>query len=103
MRQHRGPVGENPLRLRTAGAPGVLLDQQGNHAHIVGTHHRLQIDRSEVAALLVEITLLVIDVSDTAAHAGGEVSAAVAQHHDRATGHVLATMIANAFDHGGGT
>ena len=38
------------------------------------------------------------DVGDAAAHAGGEVAAGLAQHHDGAAGHVLAAVIADAFD-----
>ena len=62
---------------------------------------RLQIDRRAVAALLGEIALLVEHVGDAAAHAGGEVAAALAEHDDEAVGHVFAAVIAEAFDHGG--
>ena len=37
-------------------------------------------------------------VGDAAAHAGGEVPAGAAEHDDAAAGHVLAAVIADAFD-----
>ena len=38
------------------------------------------------------------DVGDAAAHAGGEVAARGAEHDDAAAGHVLAAVVADAFD-----
>ncbi len=38
-------------------------------------------------------------ISDAAAHAGGEVAAGGAEHHHAAAGHVLAAVVAHAFDH----
>ena len=39
-------------------------------------------------------------VGDAAAHAGGEVAAGPAEHDDASAGHVLAAVIADAFDDG---
>ena len=41
----------------------------------------------------------VVDVGDTAGHARREVAAGAAENHDLAAGHVLAAVIADAFDH----
>ncbi len=61
---------------------------------------RLQIDAGLVAAARGEVALIVVDESDAAAHAGGEVAAGRAEHDDDAVGHVFAAVIAHAFDHG---
>ena len=54
-----------------------------------------------VAAARGEVALVVEDVGDAAAHAGGEVAAGLAENDDEAVGHVLAAVIADAFDHRG--
>src|SRR6185437_14800413 len=41
----------------------------------------------------------VVDVGHPAAHAGGEVAAGIAQHHDHAAGHVFAAVVAEALHH----
>ncbi len=71
--------------------PGLL----GFVLHFLEAHHR------RVAAL-VERAVLVVDEGDAAAHAGGEIAAGAAEHDDRAAGHVLAAVIAGAFDDGRG-
>ena len=55
-----------------------------------------------VAALDGEVAGFIEHVGDAAAHAGGEVAAALAEHDDQAVGHVFAAVIAEAFDDGGG-
>src|SRR5579864_2402364 len=60
----------------------------------------LEINRREIASLFGEIAALVENISDTAAHARSKISSASAQHHDETVGHVLAAVIAHAFDHG---
>ena len=47
-----------------------------------------------------ERAVLVEDVRDAAAHAGGEVAAGRAEHDDDAAGHVLAAVVADALDDG---
>ena len=54
---------------------------------------------ARIAALLGEVALLIEHVGDAAAHAGGEVAAALAEHHHQAVRHVLAAVIAQAFHH----
>ena len=58
---------------------------------------REAIDQLQVAATF-EPSVHVVHVGDPAAHPGGEVPARAAEHHDPAPGHVLATVIADAFD-----
>ena len=50
-----------------------------------------------------KVAVLVQDIGDAAGHAGGEVASGLAEHDGDAAGHVLATMVADALDHGGGT
>jgi hypothetical protein len=50
-----------------------------------------------------KVPFLVEDVGDAAGHAGSEVAAGHAEHDDRAAGHVLAAVIADAFDDRGRT
>src|SRR5262249_53183140 len=46
-------------------------------------------------AFLGEVALVVVDVSDAARHAGGEVLAGGAENDDAAAGHVLAAVVAD--------
>src|SRR5690606_28294142 len=62
--------------------------------------NRFELDHGQVAAL-PEAAVRVPYVGDAARHAGGEVAAGAAQHHHGAAGHVFATVVAGAFDHGG--
>ena len=48
--------------------------------------------------LLLEVAVLVEHVGDAARHAGREVAARRAEHDDDAAGHVLAAVVAGAFD-----
>src|SRR5207248_1941328 len=41
----------------------------------------------------------IVDIGDAAAHARREIAPGLAQHHHAAAGHVLAAVIAHAFDH----
>ena len=56
-----------------------------------------QLDHVRVAQL-GELAVVVVDVGDAAAHAGGEVAAGRADDDDAAAGHVFAAVIADAFD-----
>ena len=62
---------------------------------------RLKIDFGAIAAQ-GEIGVAIEDVGDAPGHACGEISSRAAQHDDQAIGHVLAAVIADAFDHGRG-
>ena len=54
---------------------------------------------STVLQRVRERAVLVVDIGDAAAHAGGEVAPGAPQHDDGAAGHVFAAVIAGAFDH----
>ena len=51
----------------------------------------------------MEIAVDIPDVGNSARHAGREVASSGTQNHDSSARHVLATVIADAFDHGPGT
>ena len=53
-------------------------------------------------AEVVETVVGVVDVGDTARHAGGEVSAGLAEHDNASAGHILAAVVAGALDDGYG-
>src|SRR3972149_9772268 len=59
---------------------------------------RFQIHHIEIAALF-KIPVTIQHIGNATAHTCGKIAASVAQYHDRATGHVFATMIAYALDH----
>ena len=108
------PSGRGCRARAGAGPPVVVLDQLLQH-RLVGL--ALVPDRAVDAGLLLgrgstllerhhrgvaalgEVAVLVVDVGDAAAHAGREVAAGLAEHDHRAAGHVLAAMVAGAFDH----
>ena len=69
-------------------------------SHVLRFDHRLEIDRRLLQRFSVNSPLLVEDVGHAAAHAGGEVTSAWAEHNDQAVGHVFAAVIAHAFHHG---
>ena len=54
-------------------------------------------------SVLSRAAVQVEDVGDAAGHAGREVAAGRAEHHHPPAGHVLAAVVADALDDGGGT
>jgi len=100
-RSHRRPVIENPLRARAAGQLQMAGDEISYDLRILRFDQGLEIDRVEVATLFRKVKVLVEDVSDSAAHASGEIPSARSQHEHHSFGHVLAAMITDAFHHGG--
>src|SRR6266513_320249 len=75
----------------------MLLDKLAQHSLVhrveAADRHHLQITARLEHAPLVE------DVGDAVRHAGGEVPADGPQYGDHAARHVLAAMVAGAFDH----
>ena len=63
--------------------------------------HFLEIDHALVAKP-VECLFLVEHVSDTTRHTGSEIPPGTAKHHNDATRHIFATVVAAAFDNGYG-
>ena len=70
-----GPVLEDPRGARAAGEVAMALEQAADLVDVVGVDERLEIDAGLVAAARGEVALIVVDVGDAAAHAGGEVAA----------------------------
>src|SRR2546421_1053112 len=95
------PVVEDPCGIGRARVLDVAADQVAHEGDLVGLLERAELDHPQVAAAL-EIAVDVADVGDAARHAGGEVAAAGAEHHDAPAGHVLAAVVADALHHGMG-
>src|SRR5581483_10785605 len=89
---------EHPRRHGRAGALGVLGDERADRLDVL-VLERVEADELHVAAAL-EAAVLVEDVRDPAAHAGGEVAAGPAEDDDAAARHVLAAVVADALDDG---
>src|SRR5689334_11268197 len=94
------PVVEDGLRLGAAGELVMVLEQRTDRRDVFGLEllTGFELDHFLVAQLR-EHRVVVVDVRDSAAHAGGEVSSGRADDHDAPAGHVFATMIADAFHH----
>src|SRR5215471_3612217 len=99
-RQHVHPVIENVFGALASRQFEMALDQPVNQLHIARLDYRLQIDGSEIGALLGEISALIKHVSDAAAHASREIPSAGAEHDHQSVRHVLAAVVANTFHHG---
>src|SRR5450631_1650521 len=97
-RVHVVPVIENPLGATAASQVHVASNEIADTLHILNFKQRFEVDGVEVAAFLSEIHALVENISDTTAHASGKISAARTEHQHQPVCHVLAAMIANAFD-----
>src|SRR5579864_532458 len=80
-----------------------MADQPVHEFNITRLDNWFEINRGEIASFFSEIAALVENIGDAAAHARREISSASAQHHDESIGHVLASVIADTFDHGGGS
>ena len=101
VRLRVGPVLEDPGGARAAGEVAMAREQAADCFNVFGVDERLQIDAGLVAAARGEVALIVVDVGDAAAHAGGEVAAGGTEDDDEAVGHVFAAVVAHAFDDGG--
>src|ERR1700721_2391875 len=92
------PVVENPLSAAAARQFSVTRDQVSNDLDILAVEQRLEIDRVEIAAFFGEIHVLVENIGDATTHAGCEIPAAAAEHHDQPVRHVLAAVVADPLD-----
>ena len=97
-----GPVLEDPCGARAAGEVAMAREQGAEFFDVFRVDQRFEIDAGLVAAARGEVALIVVDVGDAAAHAGGEVAAGGTEDDDEAVGHVLAAVVADAFNNGGG-
>ncbi len=96
-----GPVVENPLGPRTSCQIEVACHEIFDNLQILRLNQGFEIDRIQIAALFREVSALVEDVGDAAAHACGKISSAGSEDQHKSIRHVLAAMIAHAFDDGG--
>jgi hypothetical protein len=100
-REGVGPGFEDVLRARASGKREMTRDETVKAIDIVLLPERLEIDSGAIAFLVGEITILVVDIGEAAAHAGCEVATTEAKNDDGASRHVLAAVIAHAFHNGG--
>src|SRR5208282_3661050 len=91
------PLVEDPPRDRALRVLQVPHDQRMQLLEFVAIADRTQLDHPGVAARR-ERAVFVKHVRHTAAHAGREVTAGLAQNHDQAARHVLASMVADSLD-----
>src|SRR5581483_3536997 len=71
-----GPIVEDPFGATTAGEFRVARYKIFHHFQIARIMQRLKIDRVQVTTLLGEVAALIVNVGDTTAHAGSEITAA---------------------------
>ena len=57
----------------------------------------------ELKEEIPEVALWIPHIGNTATHTGSEVAACGAKHHGASTGHILAAVVAHAFNHGSST
>src|SRR5579862_3022489 len=100
-RDHLVPVVEDRFSATAAGQLRMTRDEILYELCILFVEQRLEIDGVKVAALFGEVSTLVEDVGDAAAHASRKISAARAEDEHQSVGHVFAAVIADTFDNGG--
>src|SRR5215469_1155831 len=98
-----GEVFEDPRGARAAGGIAMALEKAAHNGDVFVEDERLKIDHGLVAAARGEVADVVVYVGDATAHAGGEVAAGGPDDDDEAVGHVLASVVADALDDGGGS
>ena len=91
------PVRQQPFGIRLPVSVTCFMIASCSEVDLVGLDQRFQVDHLAVAAAR-ELAVGVEHVGDAAAHAGREVAPGPAEHDDAAAGHVLAAVIADAFD-----
>jgi hypothetical protein len=94
------PVVENPLGTLASSEFHMTANQIANELHVLRIQKRFEVYRFEIAAILSEVSLLVVDVCNATAHAGCEITPAVSEDKDKAIRHVLAAMITDPFNDG---
>ena len=95
-----GPFFEEAAGMALPVAATCRSTSARNSSRVDFARYRLEQDRLAVD-LVRELAVGVVDERDAIGHAGAEVGAGRAEHHDRAAGHVLAAMVADAFDNSG--
>src|SRR4051812_31151030 len=77
------------------------LDERAKDLRVGLARHRLQ-QHGLAVDLARKLAVGVVDVPDAVGHTGAEVGAGRAKDDDPTAGHVLAAMVANTLDDGGG-
>src|SRR3954447_19338232 len=67
-----GPVVENPFGAPTTSQIEVPRDEVLHNLQVAGIDERFEIDRIQIAALIGEVSALIIDIGDAAAHAAAK-------------------------------
>ena len=75
----------------------MVFEQPFDRFLIFGAIGFFQVDHFRIA-LSFELAVVVVDVGNPAGHSRGEVSAGLAEDHHAPAGHVLAAVVADAFD-----
>src|SRR5262249_6415450 len=94
------PILHKPRCSRTSSQIAMPYQHGMNFMAILILQQRLNIDGSQVASLLRIDATIIEDIGNTAAHPRSKVPSTGTQDDDEAIGHVLATVVANAFYHG---
>jgi len=105
---HDLPQGDRPAVMQTIGnlatGLGSVLREQVTHQLLIaifaGAEHFHSDKLGMVALLLHELVRGVPDKREATGHACSEVGASGPEDEDGASGHVLASVIADTFDHG---
>ena len=95
------PVVEHPARQPGSGIQVMLANQLVQLLAVRAFFHEVDFHHVHVAEV-VEVVAFVPHVGHAAAHARREVAPGLSQHHDAASGHVLAAVVARPLDNGNG-
>ena len=93
------PTVQDPLRYAALRIAHVVLEQPAHGFFIMFGRDPFEVDHIAVAAARKD-TVGIIDVGFAARHAGREITPGPADDDDAPAGHVFATVIADALDHG---
>src|SRR5688572_28135808 len=94
----RLPRIQNPCAVRAVRPRDVAADQIEHERDILRLDERLEINHARIATL-GKPSVHVEHVGHAAAHPGGEIATRPAEYDDASRSHVLAAVIADAFDH----
>src|SRR3954449_3884428 len=92
------PVVQYPFAPRAASQFHVPADQVENDVQILRLSESFEVHGFKIAALVGEVSALIVDISDSAAHSCREIASARTEHDDQSVCHVLAAVVPDAFD-----
>src|SRR5207249_7221809 len=96
------PVGEDAFGDVAAGVGRVVADQLLEVGDVLGGFEFFEFDHFRVVVGF-QFRVRVVDIGDSAAHAGGEIAPRRAEHDGSAAGHVFEAVVTTAFDDGVGS